>query len=104
MTVRVAAALTWDGARFPAKRLPVKARAFLGRVTPATKLAGVLAEGTPMELRVCWVPKLRGGPEVLCAPFTTSDGKRVAFRLVRMVRFGDVLGAVYRRQSRTAGK
>jgi hypothetical protein len=102
MTARVAAALTWDGARFPAKRLPLKARAFLGRVAPAAKLAALLAEKTSLELRICWVPKLRGGPEVLCAPFTTSDGKRIAFRLVRTVRFGDVLGVVYRRQSRTA--
>jgi hypothetical protein len=102
MTVRVAAALTWDGARFSTRSLPVKARAFLGRVTPATKLAALLAEKTPLELRICWVPKLRGGPEALCAPFTTSEGKRIAFRLVRTVRFGEILGAVYLRKSRSA--
>jgi len=104
MTVRVAAALTWDGARFPSKRLPVKARAFLGRITPAAKLAGILAGETPMELRVCWVPELRGGDEVLCPPFATADGRRIAFRLVRQVAFGDVLGAVYRRRPRTAAR
>jgi hypothetical protein len=97
MTVRVSAALTWDGARFPAQRLPAKARAFLGRVTPSAKMAAILAENTPIELRICWVPRLRGGDEVLCPPFTTPDGKRIVFRLVRTVAFGDVLGAVYRR-------
>jgi hypothetical protein len=97
MTARVAAALTWDGARCPAKSLPAKARAFLGPVTPAKRLAGILTEGGPIELRICWVPALRGGDEVLCLPFTTADGKRIAFRLVRTVAFGDVLGAVYRR-------
>jgi len=94
MTARVAAALTWDGARCPAKSLPTKARAFLGRVT----LAGILAGKAPIELRVCWVPRLRGGDDVLCPPFKTADGKRISFRLVRTVAFGDVLGAVYRRR------
>jgi len=98
MTVRVAAALTWDGARFPTARLSAKARAFLGRVTPAAKLAGILADAAPIELRVCWAPRLRGGNEVLCPPFTTTDGKRIAFRLVRTVEFGNVLGVVYRRE------
>jgi hypothetical protein len=97
MTARVAAALTWDGARFPAGRLPAKARAFLGRITPPAKLAGILAEGTPMELRICWVPQLRGGDEVLCPPFATADGRRIAFRLVRAVSFGCILGSIYRR-------
>jgi hypothetical protein len=97
MTVRAAAALTWDGARFPAQRLPVKARTFLGRVTPSARMAAILAEGAPIELRICWVPRLRGGDEVLCPPFITPDGKRIAFRLMRTVAFGDVLGTVYRR-------
>jgi hypothetical protein len=98
MTARVAAALTWDGARCPAKSLPAKARAFLGPVTPAKRLAGVLAEGSSIELRICWFPALRGGDEVLCPPFSTTDGKRITFRLVRTVAFGDVLGVVYRRE------
>jgi hypothetical protein len=97
MTVRVAAALTWDGARFPANRLPAKARAFLGPTTPAARMARTLAEGQSFELRICWVPRLRGGDEVLCLPFTTPDGKRIPFRLVRTMAFGDVLGTVYRR-------
>jgi hypothetical protein len=97
MTVRVAAALTWDGTRLPAKQLPAKARAFLGRVTPAAKVPGILAQGSSIELRICWAPRLRGGDAVLCPPFTTPDGKRIAFRLVRTAAFGDVLGVVYRR-------
>ena len=93
---RVAAALTWDGARFPARRLPAKARAFLGPVTPAARLEALLKGESRVELRICWVPLLRGGPETLCPPFTAPDGQRIAFRLKRTVPFGDVLGTVYR--------
>jgi hypothetical protein len=98
MIPRAAAALTWDGARHPARRLPVRARAFLGPVTPAKKLAALLAQGGPAELRICWVPRLRGGEDVLLPPFETRRGKRLAFRLMRTVAFGPVLGAVYRRK------
>jgi len=98
MTARVAAALTWDGARCPAKRLPAKTRAFLGPITPAKRLAGILAASAAIELRICWVPVLRGGDKVLSPPFTTIDGKRIPFRLTRTVAFGDVLGVVYRRE------
>ena len=35
-------------------------------------------------------------------PFRRSDGKRVAFRAVKTVRFGDILGVVYRRNSADA--
>jgi len=97
MTARVAAALTWDGARCPAKRLPAQARAFLGPISPAKKLAKILTESSAIELRICWVPELRGGDKVLCPPFMTTDGKRIAFQLMRTVAFGSVLGAVYRR-------
>jgi hypothetical protein len=100
MKPRAAAALTLDGVRFPARRLPAKARAFLGAVTPARKLATLLSQGGPVELRICWVPRLRGGSDVLAPPFQTANGKRVAFRMVRTVAFGDVLGAVYRRGAR----
>jgi hypothetical protein len=94
---RAATALTWDGARFPAHRLPAKARAFLGKTTTPAKLAALIAAKELAELRICWVPRLRGADHVLIAPFTTPDGKRIPFRLVRTVPFGDVLGAVYRR-------
>jgi hypothetical protein len=97
MKQRAAAALTWDGARFPAQRLPAKARAFLGKATPPTKLAALIATQNLAELRICWVPRLRGGGDVLTAPFTTANGKRIPFRLVRTVPFGEVLGVVYRR-------
>ena len=96
---RAAAALTWDGARFPVRRLPEKARRFLGPATPAARLGALLQSKTLFELRICWVPRLRGGPETLCPPFTTPNGRRLAFRLVRTVPLGEVLGAVYRRTS-----
>jgi hypothetical protein len=95
--IRAAAALTWDGARFPAARLPAKARKFLGPVTPASRLAALLGQDGAIELRICWVPKLRGGNDVLVPAFKTPGGKRLAFRLARTVPFGDLLGAVYRR-------
>jgi hypothetical protein len=96
MKQRAAAALTWDGARWPAAKLPAKAKAFLGRVTPPAKIAALLAEKNLGELRICWVPRLKGGNDVLCKPFATLDGKRLPFRLARIVPFGDMLGAVYR--------
>ena len=99
MTVRAAAALTWDGARHPARRLPARARTFLGPVTPAKKLAAMLCGTGALELRICWIPRLRGGEDVLLPPFETSDGKRVAFKLVRTTSFGPLLGAVYRRRA-----
>jgi hypothetical protein len=97
----VALALTWDGSRRPIRSLPGKARAFLkaGRLqkipSPA-RLPELLHRGGVSELRVCWVPQLRGGDEVLCAPFATSDGLRIRFRAVEWQRFGDVLGVIYR--------
>ena len=94
---RAAAALAWDGARVSARGLPVRARAFLGPVTAAPRLAKMLAEGGPVELRICWVPLLQGGPKVLAPPFDAPEGKRIAFRTVRTVAFGRVLGVVYRR-------
>jgi hypothetical protein len=94
---RVAAALHWDGSRATTRRLPARARSFLGPITPAARLAKTLALGEPMELRICWVPELRGGPDVLVPSFSTPDGKRLVFHTVRTVPFGAVLGLVYRR-------
>ncbi len=94
---RVAAALNWDGSRATARQLPVRARSFLGPITSATRLAKTVALGEPLELRICWVPHLQGGPDVLVPPFATPDGKRLAFHTVRTVPFGPVLGVVYRR-------
>jgi hypothetical protein len=98
MKTCAAAALTWDGARWPAHRLPAKARAFLGKPTSAAKLAALLAEKTPHELRICWVPRLKGGNKTLCPPFPAPNGKRIPYRLIRTTTFGDVLGAVYQRE------
>jgi hypothetical protein len=99
---RAAAALTWDGVRFPATRLPARERAFLGPITPARELAKWLDHGGPGELRLCWVPQLKGGPATLLPPFATPDGKRVAFRLVKTVQLGASLGVVYRRRRGSA--
>jgi hypothetical protein len=49
------------------------------------------------EIRVCWVPQLSGGKETLSAPFFTLNGKRLAFRMTKSVRWGNLLGVVYRR-------
>jgi hypothetical protein len=95
----VGLALTWDGARWPASRLSPRARAFLGRTSPLSpaKLTAALRDGAVGELRICWVPRLKGGSTVLCDPFSTPDGRRISFRLKKTVSFGDVLGVVYTR-------
>ncbi len=99
----IALALTWDGVRWPVNRLPVKARAFLeggSRKTlacSATRVAGLFANDRLKEIRLCWVPRLRGGEDVLAVPFAAPDGKRIGFRITRRAVFGEVLGVVYRR-------
>ena len=59
-------------------------------------MARLIATRKLSELRICWVPRLQGGKDVLTAPFISEDGKRLLFRLVRTFTFGEVLGAVYR--------
>ncbi len=99
----LAAALTWDGARWPMRSLPVRARAFLadaGNVALSPRAAAErFATDSVDELRICWVPRLKGGDATLADPFATPDGLRLAFMPTRMVRFGDILGVVYRRSS-----
>jgi hypothetical protein len=104
----IALALTWDGARQPARTLTPKARAFLtgksgkspGVAVPSVrKMAELFADDHVREIRVCWVPRLKGGGAVLSEPFQTVTGMRLAFRSVRTVPFGDILGVVYRRKS-----
>lgn len=97
MKQRASAALTWDGARWPAAKLPTKAKTFLGQITSSTRLSALLADENLVELRICWVPRLKGGPDALCEPFVMPNGLRIPFRLVRTVPFKEVLGAVYRR-------
>ena len=94
---RASVALSWDGARVPAGKLPSKARAFLGPITPAKKLAALLSKPEEIELRICWVPRLRGGVDVLVPSFETAHGKRLKFQMTRAVLFGPILGAIYRR-------
>ena len=99
----IALALTWDGARWPIRALPPKARTFLAgrsRSAPAPSsrnIATLFADDQVREIRLCWVPCLKGGNEVLSESFETPAGKRVGFRSVKTVRFGDILGVVYRR-------
>ncbi|MCE0482651.1 MAG: hypothetical protein LV479_00250 [Methylacidiphilales bacterium] len=97
----IGVALTWDGARQPVRSLPAKARAFLGEaVAPSPRRTAQLLAGDKIsEIRICWVPRLRGGDEVLAEPFATSDGKRVPFMATRIRPLGDHLGVVYRRRN-----
>ncbi len=100
----IALALTWDGARWPVRTLPPPARAFLTGpsrkvpVPPARSLRKLFASDQVKEIRVCWVPRLKGGDPVLSEPFQTAAGMRLAFRSVGTRRFGDILGVVYRRR------
>jgi hypothetical protein len=99
----IALALTWDGSRWPAKRLSAKARSFLADGSPkksaysAKTIAQLLTDDRVREIRLCWVPRLSGGDDVLTIPFTTPGGKRIGFRIARRAIFGEVLGVVYRR-------
>ncbi len=97
---RIALALTWDGARWPVQSLPPKARSFLSRgkalkPVSAKKLAELFSESAPKEIRICWVPCLKGGEDVLCLPFTSFNAKRSRFKIRATHVFGDVLGVIY---------
>jgi hypothetical protein len=97
----VSAALTWDGARWPVRTLPPKCRAFLAGSArkPASRakdtLARLFARDDVDEIRICWVPRLKGGDDVLAAPFPAPGNERLHFQFVRQVRLGDNLGVVY---------
>jgi hypothetical protein len=95
-------ALTWDGARWPRRSLSAAARSFLGdrgkEAPDKAALAQLFRDDEVKEIRVCWVPRLLGGDEVLAAPFHTPDGLRLNFRVTRSRSFGDVLGVVYQRK------
>ena len=95
----ISLALTWDGARWPIRALPPEARAFLGTVPalPANGVTELLRDDRVKELRICWVPRLKGGPGVLSEPFSTATGRRLNFKAIRSVQFDDVLGVVYQR-------
>lgn len=98
---KIALALTWDGARWPTAALPPKAKAFLaarGCSTPTRReTARLLAANAVAELRICWVPRLKGGDNTLADIFPAPNGRRVPFRATKTTRFGDILGVVYRR-------
>jgi len=99
--VAIGLALTWDGARWPVRSLPSAVQKFLqAKAGPApiprkAKLARLLADHQVRELRICWVPRLKGGDDVLCPPFETANGLRLNFRATKWKQFGDVLGVVY---------
>ncbi len=101
----VALALTWDGARWPMGKLPPKARQFLaGRAktppVPTAKIFSKLfAADAIREIRICWVPRLKGGDEVLSASFAVPKNRRLGFTATKTVRLGDMLGVIYRRGS-----
>jgi hypothetical protein len=99
-----AVALTWDGARWPVKKLAPKARAFLIKTWRTTaipssrKMADLFRDDQVREIRICWVPRLKGGNDVLSEPFQIPSGVRIGFQSVKTVPLGDVLGVVYRRK------
>ncbi len=99
----VALALTWDGARWPIRSLPLKAREFLvGKErkisAPSAKAVSRLVSGDEVrEIRICWVPRLKGGADVLAESFSIASEKRLAFKATKVMRMGDYLGVVYRR-------
>jgi hypothetical protein len=100
-SAKIALALTWDGARWPVASLPPKARTFLrarGFSSPTRREAArLLAASAVREMRLCWVPRLKGGDDVLAEVFAAPKGKRVPFRAVKTAQFKDVLGVVYQR-------
>ncbi len=98
----VAVALAWDGSRGSLRAVPRAARVFLGLRAEKTPSPAILAEGLAggqiRELRICWLPRLRGGDPVLAVPLVTRDGLRLNFRAVQRRQFGDALVVVYRRR------
>jgi hypothetical protein len=99
----IALALTWDGARWPLRKLPPQARAFLARanaapaIPSARKMAELFENDSVSQLRICWVPRLLGGDDVLSVPFSVPAGLRMAFTASKPILFGDILGVVYLR-------
>jgi hypothetical protein len=59
-------------------------------------MANLFANDQVSEIRVCWMPCLKGGDDVLTDSFSTPAGKRIGFRAVKSLRFGDILGVTYR--------
>jgi hypothetical protein len=101
---RISCALTWDGARWPIKKLPPKAQAFLAgksknlSIPTAREASWLFANDEIKEIRVCWIPQLKGGQGVLTEPFAVPAGKRLGFSATRITRLGDILGVIYQRQ------
>ena len=106
----IALALTWDGVRWPVKALSPKARAFLAGPTrePAAftmnALARFFTRDEVDEIRVCWVPRLKGGDDVLTSSFPAPGNKRIPFKAIRQIRLGENFGVVYRRVHGSGGR
>jgi len=100
---RISLGLTWDGARWPIRTLPPKARAFLAgksheaKIPSAREVAEFFADDQVSEIRICWVTRLKGGEDVLSDPFQTPEGARLGFKAIKTIPFGDTLGVIYRR-------
>jgi hypothetical protein len=60
-------------------------------------MAALLAADEVKEIRVCWVPRLKGGDDVLSAPFASLSGKRLPFHATKTATIGDILAVIYRR-------
>jgi len=99
----IALALTWDGARWPVRSLSPKARAFLigkgSKISASTAqgLTKLFANNQVREIRICWIPRLQGGSDVLAESFPTPKGRRISFQVARTVLLGDVCGVIYRK-------
>ena len=100
---KIALALTWDGARWPVRVAAAQsARAFLGGEGLARRLRGArwprlfAADACQAKMRICWVPRLKGGDNVLADPFVHRRMAGASLSRVEDDAFGDVLGVVYR--------
>jgi hypothetical protein len=94
----VGVALSWDGARLPRRELPASAREFLAGAPGVSQrdLTARAKQRRLKEIRICWVPRLRGGKGTLAPPFQTADDKRVLYRVAKIVPIGEMLGVIYR--------
>jgi hypothetical protein len=58
-------------------------------------MTALLQDGQVKELRICWVPRLKGGTDVLSVPFPMEA--RIEFKATKTVVLDDMLGVIYLR-------
>jgi riboflavin biosynthesis pyrimidine reductase len=84
------------------RALPAGVRKFLrpsGVSAPSSaQVSRLLQNGELEEIRICWVPVLAGGDQVITLPFPTPRQMRINFRAVSLKQIGDILCAIYRRR------